>query len=219
MLVSTMPLSTISTSRTNLILRMTNSVTNAVSGGQAAIVNAGTYPPPTTTNDYMSFNGNQCIRFANASNFWHVTAPYSVEMDVYCSNNNDGRWIATVGEGYGEGWPEWSIAQTSASSLILSSSANNTGNQFSQTLLTNYTTNQWYRIGFMFYTIGAAYKCKGFVNGVQTFDIACSVPYTNTTNGLMFGGDWAWNDNSNAIARKWTGRIRNVTIARSSLWS
>ena len=199
--------------RSNMTVRMTNTWSNQVSGGAASLAS---YPRPATTADYMTFDGNQCIRFSDRSD-WHVVSPYSVEFDFYCANTADGKWIATSGEGFALGWGEWSVIQ-SGGNILLVSSADNNGNQFSITVVPNFSIKQWYRVGFMFYTVGSQYRCRAYLNDVQVADVACIQPY-DSTNGLVFGADWAWTTSNGGSARKWAGRLRNVTMAKSLFWT
>lgn len=216
MLLSFFPYDAIA--RTNLLLRMTSTRTNLVSGGQASLDNALT---PVTVGDYLNFDGTKSLRFSENANNWKVTSPYSVELECYCENTLDGKWIATNGEAFGGGWGEWSIIQ-SGGKIILVSSADNNGNQFSLDMVPSLLAKRWYRLGFMFYTVGSQYRCRTYTNGVQTNDVACLIPY-NTANGMCFGADWSYNDPSNTnpnwLGRRWTGRIRNVTIGRSLFWT
>lgn len=216
MLVGNLPYDSVA--RTNLLLRMTNSKTNQVSGGQSAQNNTLT---PTTVSDYMSFDGTKAIRFSDNNDNWRTSSPYSVELEAYCENNLDGKWIGTVGEGYGQGWGEWSIVQSGGKLLLVSSSDNN-GNQFSLEFVSQLITKQWYRLGFMFYTVGSQYRVRLYTNDVQVADVACLQPY-NSANGMVFGADWSYSDSSvtnpNYLARRWTGRLRNVTIGRSLFWT
>jgi hypothetical protein len=216
MLLSYHPYDT-TTTRTNQILRMTNSRTNLVSGGQASLNNAF---GPTTVSDYMNFNGTQAIRFSENSNNWKVTAPYSVELECMCSNTLDGKYIATNGEAFGGGWGEWSLYQ-SGGKIVLVSSASNNGNQFTLDMVPSLQVDRWYRLGWMFYTSGSDFRCRTFTNGVQSNDVLCLEPF-NSANGLSFGADWSYSDPSittpGILNRRWTGRLRNVTIGRALFW-
>lgn len=215
MLTGYLPYESLATTRTNLLLKMTNTFTNQVSGGQASLASAYR---PTTVSDYMLFDGSRTLRFSENNDAWRVTSPYSVEFDVYLEEG-DNKWIATHGEGFGAGWPEWSVIQQNGG-IYLSSSADNNGNQFSLPLTLAYRTKQWYRVGFMFYTVGSQYKVRGYLNGSQVFDQNCLQPY-NTPNGLAFGSDWTFNGPTSpagAIARVFNGRIRNVLLGRSLFW-
>jgi hypothetical protein len=210
MLVGNLPYS--GTPRTNIILRMTNSPTNQVSGGQA---NLASDPKPTTVADYMLFStGSQNVRYSDQTtgtfaDNWHVTPPYSIELDAMIIDY-EARYLATSGDGFGAGWPEWNIV-SSGGGFQFGSSSNNNNVTTTGVFLTKATLNQWYRFGLMFYNNGSD-RVRGFVNDSQVFDMPCAVPY-NSPNGLSFGGD--------AIkypARQFKGRIRNVTIARSLFW-
>jgi len=205
--------------RTNQILRLTNSTTNQVSNGAAPASNTTLYPRPTTVSDYMLFDGNKCIRYLDGSpsaDYWRTSDPYSVEMEVFL-NSGSNKYIATNGEGFSQGYGEWSVIQN-ATDVVLTSSSDNNGNQFSQVLIPSYSTGRWYKISFMFYTSGSTYKCRGYLNSIKMFDIECQQPY-NTANGVIFGGDCAWDSGLvGSQNRKWSGRLRNITVGRSKFW-
>lgn len=199
--------------RTNLLLRLTNNSTNAVSGGQPSLA-ADT--KPTSVADYMLFStGSQNVRFSDQTtgtyaDNWHVTPPYSIEMDAMLVDF-ESRIIATSGDGFGAGWPEWNIA-SSANGLQFNSSFNNNNVTTTGVFLPKAALNQWYRFGLMFYNNGTD-RVRGYLNDNQVFDLDCPTPY-NSSNPLSFGGD--------AIkypARQFKGRIRNVTIGRSLFWT
>lgn len=199
--------------RTNQLLRMTNTYTNTVSGGQASMSNNAR---PTTTADYMVFTGTQAVRFSNNNGNWHLTSPYSVEMEVFIDSPGT-RWIATLGEGFGAGWPEWSISHT-GTDIIFTSSTDNNSYTTNLSFVKNYNIKQWYRLGFMFYTVGNKTMVRGYVNGIKVFEAVMSTPYT-TANGMSIGSDWTYNTTTGSTARIFKGRIRNVTIARSLFWT
>ena len=203
MQVYTLPYDT--TSRSNVVFRITNSSTD-LSGTGKTLVSGDS--GPTTISDYLQFNGSQVLRYPANSDF-HDTGNYSVELEFYIDVATTGyAYIATVGEGYGIGWPEWHIIQT-PTTIDFSSSSNNNGVTSDASLLTNFNLQQWYRVGIMFFN-NMAY---GFVNDIQVFSIACSVPYTST-NGLAIGCDYA-----KYSGRFFTGKIRNMTIGKSLFWS
>lgn len=211
MLVGTLPYDGVA--RTNLLIRMTNSFTNQVSGGQASLSNNAR---PTTVSDYMLFDGTRAIRFSNNNAVWHLTSPYSVEMEVYIDAPAT-KWIATLGEGFGAGWPEWSISHNE-SNIVLTSSTDNNSYTTNLIMVRNYKPKQWYRLGFMFYAVGNATMVRMYVNNVLSGEAIVPVPYT-TANGLAFGSDWTFNTTIGATARIFKGRIRNVTLARSLFWT
>lgn len=221
MLVSYMPFDTTTSTRQNLTLKMTATYTNLVNNGQQSLSNAYR---PTNVGDYMVFDGTKAVRFSENSNYpdnWHVTAPYSVECEVFLDTSDEGRWIGTVGEGYGIGWGEWSIVQ-SGGGIYLNSSADNNGNQFTIPFVTSAATKQWYRLGFMFYTdANNVFRIRTYCNDVKVIDQACSVPY-NTSNGMSWGSDWAFTgpgSSSPIMSRVFKGRIRNVQVGRSLFWT
>ena len=192
---------------------MTNSFDNKVTGGQA-ILSAATRP--ATANDYMVFDGTKSIRFSDNSNNWRVSAPYSVELEV-SMNAGAEKWIATLGEGFGAGWPEWAIIQR-ASTVTFTSSFNNSSATTDQVLLSSYKVAQWYRLGFMFYAKeNGDTHFRGYVNDIQVFDVAAPAPY-DSPNGMAIGSDWTFNTSTGARNRIFNGRIRNVSIARSLFW-
>jgi len=199
--------------RTDLLLRMTNSFTNQVNGGQSSLSNNAR---PTTVSNYMLFTGTQAVRFSNNNAVWHLSTPYSVEMEVYIDEPGT-RWIATLGEGFGAGWPEWTISHN-GSNILFNSSTTNNGYTTSLTMVSNYQAKQWYRLGFMFYAQGDSTRVRLYVNNTPVGDYAMPVPYT-TANGLSIGSDWTYNTSTGASARIFKGRIRNVTIGRSGFWT
>lgn len=162
---------------------------------------------PTTVADYMLFTGTQNVRFSD-KDIWHMTSPYSVEMDVYIEDLLALRYIGTVGEGFGLGWPEWTIWHDGTTIGWQTSSTNN-GVTTQATFVSGVNAKQWYRLGFM-YLNGRVY---GFVNGTKVFDIAIDPPI-NSTNGLAFGGDYR-----KYASRQFKGRIRNITMGQSAFWS
>lgn len=198
--------------RTNLLLRMTNSPTNQVSGGQAFLASD---TRPTTTADYMNFTGTQNVRYSDQTSGtfaenWHVTVPYSIEMDAMIYDY-EARWIGTSGEGYGAGWPEWNIV-SSGNGFSFNSSSTNNGNDTTGIFANNVALNQWYRFGLMFYNNGTN-RVRGYLNDNQVFDLPW-IPSYNSSNPLGFGGDAIKNS-----GRQFKGRIRNVTIGRSLFWT
>lgn len=194
--------------RNNIVLKMTNEPVNTGSTNAVAIASD---PKPTTVDDYMNFTtGRQIIRYSDRPD-WHVNAPYSVELDVFPTDKAV-RWIATEGDGFGAGWPEWSIMQTSGA-LQFTTSWTNNGYDYTGVLLGAYNVNQWYRVGLMFYKVGDKLHVRGYLNNIKVFDNEIPQPIT-TTNRLAFGGD--------AVARTdrmFIGRLRNISIAKSLFWS
>lgn len=189
--------------RTEVVLSLTNSAVDQTSNSTALAADT----KPTTVSDYMLFTGTQNVRFSD-KDLWHVTSPYSVVMEVYIDERAGPRWIATVGEGFGLGWPEWSIVHDGAS-ITFRSSNNNNGITSSGTFVSNFNPKQWYQIGLMFLN-GRAY---GYVNEVQVFNVECSEPI-NTTNGLAVGGDYRKYANY-----QFKGRIRNFKLGKSAFWT
>lgn len=224
MLVSFLPFD--NTARTNMLLKLTNSNTNQVSPGATSMSSFNSFKP-TTTADYMVFNGtSNTIKFATTqvisgtttNNYWHVTVPYSVELEFYTDAIQNG-WVATGGEGSGQSWPEWSIVATSNGEIQFQSSSNNNFNDTLARFTTSYTAKQWYRVGFMFYNDAQGnVRVRGYLNGTQVFDVASRLPITSTL-GLAIGSDWAFQDSSSSKARIFKGRIRNVQVARSLFWT
>jgi len=193
--------------RSDVVLRLTNAPANSTNGYAPRQPD----PKPTTSNDYMNFNGtSQIIRYSDRTD-WHVTAPYSVELEVYMVDNQN-RWIATVGEGFGIGWPEWSIFQNGAGDLAFASSDNNNEDTSTAVFMNHYNVNQWYKIGLMIYTSGSDIRVRGYVNDTQTFDQVMTQPI-DSINDLAIGGDAAA-----YASRLFKGRIRNVTIGHSEFW-
>ena len=211
MLVSILPYDGVA--RSNLLLRMTNAPTNQVSGGQASMTNNAR---PSTVNDYMNFTGTQAVRFSNNGGNWHLTSPYSLEMEVFIDSVGT-RWIATLGEGFGAGWPEWAISHN-GTDIIFTSSTDNNSYTTNLPLVKNYNPKQWYRLGFMFYTVDSKTMIRGYVNGIKVFEALMPVPYT-TANGMSIGSDWAYNTSAGGQSRIFKGRIRNVSIGRSLFWT
>lgn len=194
--------------RSNERIRMTNSNTNLSSSGFTAIASA---PKPTTVDDYMLFDGTKTIRYSH-QDLLQTVAPYSVEMDVFMEAGS-GKVIATNGDGFGGGWGEWLILQE-ATNVTLQCSYDNNGYQFNQTLISNYMTKRWYRIGFMFYVLTGQLRCRGYVNGTTAFDVTATQPY-NTSNGMSFGADWTYTSTSSLNGSKircFNGRLRNITV-------
>lgn len=198
--------------RTNMQIQLTNSATNKVPNTTITpIAGADTSGRPFTQDDYMKFSGSNFIRFSDRTEF-HTTAPFSIELEFFVESG-DGKWIATNGEGFGAGWPEWSII-TSNGGLVFNSSSNNNGNTTTATFMTTCNPKQWYRVGFMFYTDAqGAYRVRGYVNDIQVFDVASAEPY-NTPNGIAFGSDYA-----KYPSRGFIGRIRNVWMGKSLFWT
>lgn len=195
--------------RTDIRLRMTDSYTNVSSSGYTAQQNA---IRPTTVGDYMLFDGTKSVRYSHQDAF-QATAPYSLELDVYIEAAGSGKIIATNGDGFGSAWGEWAVIQE-ANAVMLYSSSDNNGYQLNQVLIPNYMIKRWYRIGFSFYLKDNVLYCKGFLNGLRTFDTPCAAPY-NTANGLSFGADWTYTSTSSPSGSKirtFNGRLRNITI-------
>lgn len=164
----------------------------------------------------MQFGGTQAIRVDNSTGssypVTHMTAPYSFEIEFFM-NSGDNRWIATNGEGFQAGWPEWSII-VSGGALVYNSSSTNNGNTTSATFLSSINFNQWYRVGFMFYLDSQSKpRVRGFVNDVQKFDVETTEPY-DSPNGIAIGNDFTRGNN-----RGFLGRIRNVWLANSLFWT
>ena len=192
--------------RTNLVMRMTNNFTNQAGVG-AAIAST---PKPTTTEDYMAFSGTQYIRYSDRVE-WRVAAPYSIELEVFAVDAVT-RWIGTEGEGFGAGWPEWNMLQ-SGGNFTFSTSSTNNSYDFTETFVTGYALNQWYRLGLMFYKVGEQMKVRGYVNDVKVFERDMLQPY-DTANALAFGGDA-----TGRADRMFKGRLRNITMAQSLFWT
>lgn len=227
MLVSYLPFD--STARTNMLVKLTNGFNNLANTNVQSRTQDTAFRPVTTA-DYMTFNGtSNTIRFNNAqypngtgqaivNNYWHVTVPYSVELEFYSENIQNG-WIATGGEGSGQSWPEWSLVATSGGEIQFQSSSNNNSNDTLARFATGYAAKQWYRVGFMFYNDAQSnVRVRGYLNGVQVFDVASRIPITSTL-GLAIGSDYAFQDSSSSRARIFRGRIRNVQVARSLFWT
>lgn len=226
MLVSFLPFD--NTARTNMLLKLTNSTTNLANSNVKPLAKDTTFRPVTTA-DYMTFNGASTVRFDNtqypngtgqpsAPNYWHVTVPYSVELEFYADAIQNG-WVATGGEGSAQSWPEWSIVATSNGEIQFQSSSTNNSNDTLARFTTSYAAKQWYRVGFMFYNDAQGnVRVRGYLNGTQVFDIASRIPITSTL-GLAVGSDFAFQDSSSSKARIFKGRIRNVQVARSLFWT
>lgn len=225
MLVSYLPFD--STARTNMLLKLTNNTTNLANSNVKPLAKDTMFRPVTTA-DYMTFNGANTVRFDNTQypngagqpsspNHWHMTVPYSVELEFYAENLQNG-WIATVGDGAGQSWPEWSLVTTSGGEIQFQSSSTNNSNDTLSRFTASYNAKQWYKIGFMFYNDAQGnIKVRGYINGVQAFDTISRNPITSTL-GLAIGSDFAFQDNSTAKARIFKGRIRNIQVARSLFW-
>lgn len=198
--------------RTNIVLRMTNSKTNSASDGYTA------YAPdtsfwPTTVSDYMLFNGSTNIVRYQDKPEWHFTPPYSIEFEMYADDISTTRWVATEGEGFQVGWPEWAVMITGGG-LQFNSSTTNNGDTTSVMFMPTIQAQRWYKIGIMYYTDSSSNpRVRGYVNGGQVFDTPCAIPY-NTTSFLAFGGDAA-----KYAARAFKGRLRNITMAQSLFWT
>jgi hypothetical protein len=189
--------------RNNVVLSLTNSPVDQTATSTALAADT----KPTTVSDYMNFTGTQNIRFSDKE-LWHVTSPYSVSLEVYFEDLTGNSWVATVGEGFGAGWPEWRIARE-GNVLSFGSSTTNNGLTSSGVFVNGLNAKQWYRIGFMFLN-GRVY---GFVNEVQVFDVEAAEPY-NAAAGLAIGGDY-----SKYAQRQFRGRIRNFLLGKSAFWT
>lgn len=167
----------------------------------------------------MSFNGTtQIIKFQDKPEF-HVVAPYSVELEFNAQKLDTGsHWLATCGEGYQLGWPEWSFTLV-GNSLQFNTSRSNNGDDTNAVFSNNIITNRWYRVGMMFYTDASSnYRVRGYLNGDQVFDVATQQPY-DTSNGISFGGDYAGTSNPQSTLRLFTGYMRNIYCGQSLFWT
>jgi len=191
--------------RPSLNLRLVDSTADVSSKNQTPVAGDTS---PTANNGYLQFSGTQNLRYAPSVD-WHADSPYSVEFDVYLdpATVTSKKIIATVGETGSTKSPEWTISYT-ANQIVFTSFTVNKKLSYSSSMVTNYNTKRWYRIGIMFYG-GRAY---GFVNETQVFDIMCPYPYDSGSN-LVFGGDTL-----KTPEYQFVGRLRNITVGKSAFW-
>ena len=169
---------------------------------------------PTLSGDTLIFTGTEQIRFTDSSDF-HVTAPYSVEMEFYVSSLSNSPMLFNIGQGNGIGFPEFVVQLFNTGQINLyTASANSAAAQVARMLVPPGTVklNTWYRIGFMVYTYSGSLRVRGYFNGAQMFDDSLVQPW-NSPNGLAIVGD-----NVGYPTVFLNGGIRNLSVAKSLFW-
>lgn len=168
---------------------------------------------PAVSGDTLIFTGTEQIRYTDSSDF-HVTAPYSMEMEFYVSSLANSPMLFNIGQGFSIGFPEFVVQVYNNGQIILATaSANSAAAQVTRTLVPAGTVqlNTWYRIGFMVYNNGSL-RVRGYFNGAQRFDDSLVQPW-NSPNGLAIVGD-----NAGYPTVFLQGGIRNLSVAKSLFW-
>lgn len=188
--------------------------------------NLNKVPTLNSLRNAWTFDGSQAILYTKSDADWYVTPPYSVEFEFYTSQLVSGQvqYIMNFGEGFGSGFTMLGFYINATNFGLLMYDANiSTANKTIATYMTTPTlaTNTWYKIGFMFYTSNTVLRARGYLNDVQVFDVPSIQPWQSNVNGMSIGNDNAASAVSPGVpqtARAFFGGVRNVIIARNTLW-